>query len=220
MTSNVELRHLINLPPNLIEALGEVSARYGQIEHLLTMTIHRTAEPELSYDDAFAEVEKLRGGEQHSKRAKKSFNKWAIQEFGEIEGNERAEAFNDLIQNWAALAARRHDVIHCCWSVGIKDKQLSGTRKGKLLTKDGRPFGIKDIEELGDNLTQFVVLLNKATKPGRLSGPEKDIAGLPAKFSPGYIMPPIIETSATAAAISTATTLFTTSKGSTERSDD
>ena len=220
MTSNVELRHFINLHPNLIEALGEVSVRYGQIEHLLTMTIHRTAEPELLYDDAFAEVEKLRGGEQHIKRAKKSFNKWAIQEFGEIEGNERAEAFNDLIQNWAALAARRHDIIHCCWSVGIKDKQLSGTRKGKLLTTDGRPVRIEDVQKLGDNLKQFVVRLNMATMPSQLSGPEKEIAAMPGRFSLDYIIPPSVETTATAAAIFTITTIFTTSELSTERSDD
>lgn len=220
MTSNVELRYFINLPPNLIEALGEVSVRYGQIEHLLTMTIHRTAEPELSYDDAFAEVEKLRGGEQHSKRAKKSFNKWAIQEFGEIEGNKRAEAFNNLIQNWAALAARRHDIIHCCWSVGTKDKQLSGTRKGKLLTMDGRLIGTEGVQKLAGNLKQFVVRLNTATMPSQLSGPEKEIAAMPARFSPDYIIPPSIETSATAAAIFTTTTIFTTSELSTEPFDD
>ncbi len=67
MTSNLELRNLINLPPELIEALGQVSARYGQIEHLLTMTIHRTTQ--LSYDDAFAEVKKFRGRKEIRKRA-------------------------------------------------------------------------------------------------------------------------------------------------------
>ncbi len=95
----------MGLPPELIQALGEVSARYGQIEHLLTMTIHRTAP--ISYDAAVDKVEELRSREKIRKEAKLSFNEWAIQKFGEIEGNERAEAFNDLIQNWAALTNRR-----------------------------------------------------------------------------------------------------------------
>ena len=150
----MELRILINLPPELIEALGQVSARYGQIEHLLTMTIHRTAK--LSYDDDFAEVERRRCRKKISKKAKQSFDDWAIKKFGEIEGKERAEAFNDLIQKWTDLAERRDNVIHCCWSVGIEDKQLSGTRKGGLLKRDGRCFGIKDVEKLGNNLTQFL----------------------------------------------------------------
>jgi hypothetical protein len=50
-----DLRQLIGLPPELFAALGEVTARYGQIDHLLTMTIRRTAT--LSYDKAFEYVE-------------------------------------------------------------------------------------------------------------------------------------------------------------------
>ncbi len=212
MASKTEARHFIELPPELIQALGEVSARYGQIEHLLTMTIHRTEG--ISYDAAVAEVEGLQGREDVKKKARRSFYDWAIKNFGEIEGKERAEAFNDLIQNWAALYARRDDVIHCCWSVGIEDKQLSGTRRGKLLKWDGRPVGIEDVQKLADNLKQFVVRLNTATMPSHLSGPGKEIASMPAKFSPKYIMRPGVETTATAASF------FKASELSTEPSDD
>ena len=202
----------MGLPPELIQALGEVSARYGQIEHLLTMTIHRTAP--ISYDAAVDKVEELRSREKIRKEAKLSFNEWAIQEFGEFEGNERAEAFNDLIQNWAALTNRRDDVIHCCWSVGIEDKQLSGTRRGELLKWNGRLVGIEDVQKLADNLNQFVVRLNMATMSSQLSGPENEIAAMPARFSVSYIIPSGLETTATAAAI------FTTSGAFIERPDD
>ncbi len=101
MTKKTEPRHFMELPPELIQALGEVSARHGQIEHLLTMTIRRTAP--ISYDAAVDKVEELKSREKIRKEAKRSFNKWAIQECGEFEGNGRAGAFNDLIQNWAAL---------------------------------------------------------------------------------------------------------------------
>ncbi len=207
MTSNVELRKFINLPPKLIEALGEVSARYGQIEHLLTMTIHRTEE--ISYDAAVAEVEGLRGRKDVRKKAKRSFCDLAIKEFGEIEGKKRAEAFNDLIQNWVDLANQRDDVIHCCWSVGIEDKQLSGTRRGELLKWDGRLVGVEDVQKLADNLKQFVVRLNTATIPSALSGPEIEIAAMPTSFSVNYIMPPGVEISATAAATFTMSGVFT-----------
>ncbi len=212
MTKKTEPRHFMGLPPELIRALGEVSARHGQIEHLLTMTIRRTAP--ISYDAAVDKVEELKSREKIRKEAKRSFNKWAIQEFGEIEGNGRAGAFNDLIQNWAALTDRRDDVVHCCWSVGIEDKQLSGTRRGELLTWNGRLVGIEDVLNLADNLKQFVVRLNTATMPSQLSGPENEIAAMPARFSVTYIIPSDVETTATAAAI------FTTSGAFTERSDD
>ena len=55
MTNERIPARLINLPPELIQAVGEVWVRYGQIEHVLAMTIHRTAA--ISYDAAFADVE-------------------------------------------------------------------------------------------------------------------------------------------------------------------
>ena len=95
MTTNVKLRNLIKLPPDLIDALGEVSARYGQIEHLLTKTIKRTRE--LSYDDAFAEVKRLGsskcpqdlGRKDIRKKAKQFFDDLAKKPFGEINGKDR-----------------------------------------------------------------------------------------------------------------------------------
>ena len=197
MVTKLEPRNLVKLPPELITALGEVSARYGQIEHVLTMTIHRTEE--LPYAAAFEKVEELKGQKEIRKEVEKLFKQWAIKEFGPVAGADRAKSFKDLLGNWTKLANDRHDVIHCCWSVGIKDKALSGTRKGELLVKEGLPIGITDIQRLGENLKQFLVLLNKATKPGRLSGSEQDIGALPEKFTPDYSLPVSIETNSTAA---------------------
>ena len=199
MTSHLEDRRLVNLPPDLTNALGEVSLRYGQIEYLLTMTIHRTG---VSYDDAVAEVERLKGRKNVNRQAKQCFNAWAINDFGEVKGKERAAAFDRLVQEWAGLTDRRDDVIHCCWSLGSDDNQLTGTRKGKLLmTKEGRPLGIMDVELLGNDLKQFVFLLNLATRPmDNVSGPESAIAKMPTRFSSGYIVSSLLETSSTAAA--------------------
>lgn len=207
MASILEARQLIKLPPVLIKALGEVSARYGQIEHLLTMTIHRTGQ--LSYNDAVAEVERLKRRKKVNRQAKQCFNAWAINNFGEINGKERAAAFDRLIQEWADLTERRDNVIHCCWSVGCDDNQLTGTRRGKLLTRDGRPFGIKDVKLLGIDLKQFVFQLNRATEPTWVSGPESEIAEIPDRFVPGYVIPAGLETTATAAALLTTTEQLT-----------
>lgn len=198
MANKLEARKLINLPRNLIKALGEVSVRYGQTEHLLTMTIHRTGQ--LSYDDAVAEVERLKRRKKVNRQAKHCFNAWAINHFGEAKGKERAAAFDRLIQDWADLTERRDDVIHCCWSVGCDDNQVTGTRRGELLTRAGRPFGIKDVGLLGNDLRQFVFQLNRATEPTWVSGPENEIADIPTRFTPGYVVPPRLETTATAAA--------------------
>ncbi len=197
MNRELKARKLIALPPKLIQALGEVSARYGQIEHLLTMAIHRTSG--LSYDEAFQKVEELRYRDQIRKEAKRRFREWVSKKFGETEGTKRSAEFDDLIREWTDLAARRDDVIHCSWSVGIDDNQLSGARKGALLQKHGRPFEIKDVEELAIELRHFVARLNVATKLDWASESEKSwVTILQAKHKPGYEPPSALETTASA----------------------
>lgn len=192
------LRQLIGLPIQLFAALGEVTVRYGQIEHLLTMTIHRTAK--LSYDESYEYVKNMKNQKQ-SKEAKECFEEWAKSKFGENEGARRSAQFNDLLKAWIendkCLAGRRHDVVHCCWS--IKDGQLGGTRKGDLLEVDGHSARTEDVEMLANNLRQFVVQLNRATMPETLSGAQEEIAGMPDNFSESYIIPMGIGTSSTCA---------------------
>jgi hypothetical protein len=190
MEGGLEFRKLTGLPSELVLALGEVTARYGQIEHLLTMTIKRTAKPQISWDEAFEDVKKLSRKETR-KKVKEFFEQGAISEFGETEGARRSEQFNALLAVWfdkdGGLADRRDDVVHCCWS--IKEGHVTNTRKGNSLTVDGRPFGIKDVENLANNLKQFLFHLNRATIRESRSGPEEDIARFPPRYSQNYIVP-------------------------------
>ena len=199
MPRDLEERNLIDLPDRLVRALGEVSVRYGQIEYLLTMAIHRTEG--LSYDDAIAKVESMKGGARElRKEAKRQFNAWALKMFGDGEGQRRSEDFNALIDAWGKVADRRHDVIHCSWTVGKADGQLTGTRKGDVLMTDGRLIEIGDVEELGNDLRQIVFRLNTATKIDWLNETEeKMIKILPSVFSPSLTLPSNLETTSTAA---------------------
>lgn len=157
-------REFIDLPPKLIQALGRVSVRYGQMEHVLTLTLKRTSE--ISYDEAFQLVEetKNRGRKDRRKLARDHFRDWATKRFGEAEGKERAKDFHILIEEWVDLAEQRDNVIHCAWTV--EDGQLTGSRKGKLLEIDGRPLGVENVEHLADALTRLVNRLNEATLEG------------------------------------------------------
>jgi hypothetical protein len=198
MNCELESRSFVDLPTTLIQALGVVSVRYGQAEYLLTLTIKRTSD-DLSYDEAFAKVEEIKYGDEVRREVKRRFKDWVQEKFDETEGSRRFKEFDQLINEWARLAERRHDVIHCCWTVGEKDGQLTGTRKGKLLTTDSRPLSIKDVEDLGSDLTQVVFRLNTATKLDWLSKAEKKaITILPPKFKPGWELPSNLETTATA----------------------
>ncbi len=192
MTGSSELGILIALPTELLQALGEVSARYGQVEHILTMTIIRTTVE--SYDEVFAEVanSNLKYRDKICRKVKSCFKDWAVKKFGEAESQQRSGKFDNLIQAWSDLAQRRHDVIHCCWSVIGADKRLGRTRKGKLFHSRS-----EDVAVLGEDLKQFVVLLNKETLTGTLTGQPEEIADLPKKFEPGRRVGPSIETAST-----------------------
>jgi hypothetical protein len=202
MEGGLEFRELTGLPNELVLALGEVTARYGQIEHILTMTIKRTAKPQISWDEAFEHVKKLNRKETR-KKVTELFEQGAISEFGETEGARRSEQFNVLLEVWfdkdGGLADRRDDVVHSCWS--IKEGHVTNTRKGKFLKVEGRPFGIKDVENLANNLKQFLFHLNRATMRESLSGPEEDIARFPPTYSQNYIVPTTLVSSSTAAAM-------------------
>jgi hypothetical protein len=154
-------REFVDLPPALIQALGLVSARYGQIEHVLTLTLKRISD--LSYDEAFLWVEetKNRGRTDRRKLVRQHFRDWAIGEFGEAEGKQRAKDFHILIDEWVDLAEQRDNVIHCAWTV--EDGQSIGSRRGMLLEIDRQPFGVENVEHLADALTRFVMRLNDAT---------------------------------------------------------
>lgn len=200
MTRELEERNLIDLPDELIRALGEVSVRYGQIEHLLTMAIHRTEG--LSYEQAVAKVESLKYGDQIRKEAKRQFRTWAISKFHDTEGKRRSDDFAALVDAWALYAEQRHKIMHCCWTVGITDGQPTGTRKGDVLMNDGLPLGIGDVSDLGNDLRQVVFRLNTATKPDWLNETEVEmIRVISSIFSPGLTLPSNLETTATAAAM-------------------
>ena len=199
MNRDLEERNFVDLPDALIQALGEVSVRYGQIEYLLTMAIHRTER--ISYDDAIAKVENLKYGDEIRREAKRQFKTWALVKFGDVEGKRRSDDFDALVDAWAQVAERRHDIIHCCWTVGKEDGELTGTRKGNILMTDGRLLEIEDVQELGNDLCQVVFRLNTATKSDWLNEAEVEtIKIIPSVFTPGLPLPSNLETTATAVA--------------------
>lgn len=173
MPTEYEARDLLNLPAQLFVELGNISARYGQAETILAMTIRRTEE--ITVEEAWQKVDALWYADRIRKEVKKAFRRWASDEFGSEEGTVRANKFSELIRKWKDYADRRDQVVHCHWSV--KDDVLTGTRKGDLLQWNGHPVGIDDLRELADNLTRIMVQLNAMTWQQGKSAPVEDIPG-------------------------------------------
>ena len=199
MESIREARKLIDIPDDLFTAVGKVSVRHGQIEHVFAMTFHRVED--ITYTEAFAKVDQLRDRDSIRKAAKHSFRKWAREKLGAEVGGKCADDFDELISMWPGLYSRRDDVIHCCWSTGVDDNQLTGTRKGDLLRNSSHPMGVTDVEHLAEELTEFVFRLNEATKTEAFPGDIKPIVSTTPLGARGIIAPLGLETSSTAASI-------------------
>jgi hypothetical protein len=172
MTESVKPLDFTNLPAKLVTALGKVTARSGQIEHLLVVTLRRTTGD--TWEDVFTHAKGKRGDERRSE-AKQSFKTWAKGKFGEVESGRRIQEFNNAIDRIGRVAARRNSVIHSAWGVDASSS-LYATNKGKLLRSDaGNPLGIRDVEEIADELHECLFIINAATNPNLVSPtPERD----------------------------------------------
>lgn len=160
----VEVQDITYMPDGLFDALGRVSVRYGQIEHFLTLTIKRT-DQKMVWDQAFAFVEKLRYSNKIREEARRRFNAWADEHFDEIIAEKEKRKFRAAVNDWKKLAARRGEIVHCCWSVG-RNGNLNATRRGKILRDDtGRPVDVAYVNRLADRMHSLAARLNAATLP-------------------------------------------------------
>jgi len=155
-----ELHDFENAPDEFEFAMGKLTRRYGQVEHLLALIIHRaTEEP---YDQVFARFSDrrdLRNRKALIRAARQGVDNWARAKLGAEEAVIRVREF-DRIQNQVKDALKRRDELtHCAWG---EDPQgvLRATRHGSLLVLDGRPADQQHIQDTAETLWSCFKTLN------------------------------------------------------------
>ena len=154
------------LPVRLFIALGRVAAHYGQIEHLLTVTIRRTTGS--SWEEAFDRAQKLWARKKLREEVHTKFAAWVDKHYSLSESDSRKQRFSAILDRVTALCEQRDDVIHCAWGINITG-ELRATRKGIALETESRPIDIADVEALADAMLECLHALNEATKDKELS---------------------------------------------------
>lgn len=157
------------LPDEFLDALGQVSARYGQLEHIIALAMKRYT-PGADWDEIFNEVYKL-GRETAAHEALILFGIKVMDQSKEGE-------LNDLLKRASNLAKERHEVIHACWGLDDKTEQLIGSHRGKLT-----PHTTESIKQLAENLFDVTEAINDIT-----SSPETFTGG--ALLSAASYFPP------------------------------
>ena len=158
MTTERNLENYKDLPDELFRVLGNVTARYGQLEYVITVTILRTTilspHSDLDWERVFAEARKFKR-KQAEDRAKEGYALLNLAQTSETE-------FVATLQRAKELSEKRDEITHCHWYVG-KDGKLVRVRKGKAY-----PVDTAEIEQLGDDLLNVTEEINQFTHPERI----------------------------------------------------
>ena len=157
MTTERNLENYKDLPDELFRDLGNVTARYGQLEYIIAVTILRTTisspHSDLDWEKVFAEARKF-SRKQAEDRAKKGYAMRNQAQTSETE-------FVATLQRAKKLSDKRDEFTHCHWYVG-KDGKLVRVREGKAY-----PVDFAEIGQLGDDLLSVTEAINQFTHPER-----------------------------------------------------
>ncbi len=137
------------LPDEFLYALGQVSARYGQLEHIIALAMKRYTSG-ADWDEIFNEVYKL-GREKAAHEALILFGIKIMDQSKEGE-------LHDLLKCASDLAKERHEVIHACWWLDDKTEQLMGNHRGKPT-----PHTTESIKQLAEDLFEVTKAINDIT---------------------------------------------------------
>ena len=162
----LKVQSFSDLPKDLLEALGRVTAHSGHIEHLLALTLKRSTDK--SWEDAHWHVRDLRERSKIQKEVRGCFDEWADQEKGGETAQAAKREFAKIIDLADSLATTRNSVVHCAWSTD--GQKLNATRDGlPLLDQHGNKFGVSHVTKLADDLHTLACRLNAATRPDLVS---------------------------------------------------
>lgn len=149
-----------DLPDELYSALGRISARYGQIEHIFALTLKRANLRD--WDDAFDFV-KNASRKQVKNEVLEGFEIWANKYFKHQELKTEIDEFTKLMQNWSNLHGQRNKATHCAWGLNDID-ELMRSYQGKFVKEKSGKALIKRMEALADKLEKLAYDLNRATQ--------------------------------------------------------
>lgn len=157
MMTERNLESYKDLSDELFRDLGKVTARYGQLEYVIVVTILRTTVPsphsDLDWEKVFAEARKF-SRKQAEDRAKVGYSRLNQAQTSETD-------FVATLQRAKKLSDKRDEFTHCHWYVD-KDGKLVRVREGTAY-----PVEFAEIEQLGDDLLNVTEEINQFTHPER-----------------------------------------------------
>ncbi len=148
-----QLHDFSNLPDDLYMVLGRLTARYGLFEYQLALTIKRFSNDFQEWD----EIWEWMGGFGRSRLQVETIKVFQVRTTNERQRNE----LRKVIEEADALAKKRHDAVHCGWSID-QNGNVGATRKGYAPLD----MTIDDLNELADNFHRLAATIAKFSPMG------------------------------------------------------
>ena len=131
---------------DLLKVIGEVAVTFGQLEHVLSLSIKRTR-PTMSLLEAQRLTDGITG---RTEEAREAFEVWIQDQ--ELEGK-----FSELMKELREVAARRNDVFHALWGKDAEGRVI-WLRKSQYINPS-----LASLQKLRDDIRYMTARVDGAT---------------------------------------------------------
>lgn len=162
MSEASESYNFENAPDGFDAALGTLTRRFGQMEHLLATIIHRMTRED--WNGVLARLgSDLRDRKKLLQEVRRCFVNWAESSFEGTERDRRIAKFDRIGNDLRDSLVQRDQFTHCAWGYDAGG-QFRATRQGKPLIIEYHAAGREDIERTSNELARCFKVLNEISR--------------------------------------------------------
>lgn len=147
----------VDLPDDILTAIGRLTVSYGQLEYILALTIKRTSSTGMTFEEAHEEAKMLVSIHALAERAYENFRRRTL--------NQDIEArFHALVADIRDLARRWADVKHALWGIG-EDGRVNWVVRGQQA-----PVDLDQLAQLDEDICVTRDAFDQFTSPSEVTG--------------------------------------------------
>ena len=147
----------VDLPDDILKAIGRLTISFGQLEYVLALTILRTSSNGMTFEEAHEKAKKLVSIHALAERAYEEFQRRTLDQNIEARFLALVGDVRDLARRWA-------DVKHALWGIG-KDGRVNWVVRGQQA-----PVDIEQLTQLDEDICGTKDALNQLTSPSGVTG--------------------------------------------------
>ena len=147
----------VDLPDDILMAIGRLTVSFGQLEYVLALTIIRTSSTGMTFGEAHEKAKTLVSIHALAERAYEEFQRRTLDQNIEARLHALVGDVRDLARRWA-------DVKHALWGTG-EDGRVNWVARGQQA-----PVDTELLAQLDEEICATRDALNQLTSPSGVTG--------------------------------------------------